>query len=145
VKLPEPFTYFVDRSLGRSVIVEMLRSAGEQAIAHDDRFEQDTPDEKWLVEAGKNRWVVLTKDKNVRRNELERLAIVQARVACFMLGRGDATAQTMGDTFVEALPKIRKTLRRFRVPLAASLSIGGQLRVLIADGKWLDPAVDVKA
>jgi hypothetical protein len=42
VKLPEPFTYFVDRSLGRSVIVEMLRAAAEQTIAHDDRFAQDT-------------------------------------------------------------------------------------------------------
>lgn len=122
----------------------MLRGAGEQAIAHDDLFAQDTADEEWLAEAGNKRWVVLTKDKNVRRNELELAAILQARVACFMLGRGDVTAEKMGKTFIEALPKIRKTLRRFRAPIAASLSMGGQLRVLIADGKWLEPVVDVK-
>lgn len=119
MKLPEPFTYFVDRSLGRTFIVEALRAAGETAIAHDDLFRQDTLDPDWLSEAGRKRWVVLTKDKNVRRNGLERAAIVNARVACFMLGRGDATAPTMGRIFVDALPLIRKALRRFHVPLAA--------------------------
>ncbi len=114
-------------------------------MAHDDRFAQDTLDSDWLVEAGRKRWVVLTKDKNVRRNELERIAIVNARVACFMLGRGDATAATMGRVFVEGLPVIRKALRRFHIPMAASLSLGGQLRVLLAGGEWLDPPKDIRA
>ena len=145
MKLPEPFTYFVDRSLGRACVVDALRDAGEKVLAHDDRFAQDTLDSDWLVEAGRKRWVVLTKDKNVRRNELERIAIVNARVACFMLGRGDATAATMGRVFVEGLPVIRKALRRFHIPMAASLSLGGQLRVLLAGGEWLDPPKDIRA
>jgi hypothetical protein len=35
-RLPEPFTFFADRSLGRRVVVEALRAAGETVVAHDD-------------------------------------------------------------------------------------------------------------
>ncbi|KYF79985.1 hypothetical protein BE17_24600 [Sorangium cellulosum] len=139
MKLPEPYTYFVDRSLGRGMVVEALRAAGAEVHAHDDHFAQNTADAEWLVEIGRRGWVVLTKDKNIRSNHLEHVALVQANVACFMLGRGDLTAAAMGKIFVEALPVIKRALRRFDVPLAASLSARGGLRVLLAAGKWLQP------
>jgi predicted nuclease of predicted toxin-antitoxin system len=144
VKLREPFTYFVDRSLGRYDVVDALRAAGENAHAHDSHFDQNTPDVEWLAEVGKRRWVVLTKDKNLRRNELEHLTIVNAKVACFMLGRGDVTAATMGRVFVDSLPQMKRVLRRFHVPVAASLSVGGQMRVLLAKGTWLERPIDIR-
>jgi hypothetical protein len=144
VKLPEPFAYFVDRSLGRGDVVRALRDAGELAHVHDDLFEQSTADADWLVEIGRRGWVVLTKDKNIRVNAIERIALVQAQVACFMLGRGDLTGAAMGKAFVDALPRIRRVLRRYDVPLAASVNARGGVRVLLADGTWLDPPKDVK-
>jgi hypothetical protein len=71
VKLPELFVYFVDRSLGGRIVVDALRAAGETAHAHDEHFAADTPDADWLSEVGKRGWVVLTKDKEIRRNQLE--------------------------------------------------------------------------
>ncbi|UQA61351.1 hypothetical protein [Polyangium aurulentum] len=144
MKLREPFAFFVDRSLGRGIVVEALRSAGEAVHVHDDHFAQNTPDAEWLVEVGRRGWVVLTKDKNIRSNQLEHVALVRANVACFMLGRGDLTAAAMGKIFVDALPMMRRVLRRFEVPLAASLSVGGNLRVLLAAGKWLQPPKEIK-
>jgi predicted nuclease of predicted toxin-antitoxin system len=144
VKLPEPFTFFVDRSLGRKGVVLALRAAGEQVHAHDDHFAQDTLDAKWLVEVGQRGWIVFCKDKEIRRNQLERVALVQSNVACIMLGRGDLTASEMGRIFVENLPLIRRVLRRFEVPLAASLSTGGTIRVLLAAGQWLQPPKEFK-
>jgi len=88
VKLREPFTYFVDRSLGRKVLVTHLRAHGLQVEAHDDHFAADTTDAEWLGAVGRRGWVVLTKDKAIRRNTLEREALLEANVACFMLGRG---------------------------------------------------------
>ncbi|WP_437546792.1 hypothetical protein WME97_43445 [Sorangium sp. So ce367] len=144
MKLREPFTYFVDRSLGRGLVVEALRAAKLDVHAHDDHFAQNTPDAEWLVEVGRRGWVVLTKDKNIRVNALERLALVCANVACIMLGRGDLTAPAMAQVFVEALPLIQRVLRRFGLPLAASLSSGKSLRVLLADGEWLKPPKELK-
>jgi len=144
VKLPEPFAYFVDRSLGRGLVVESLRAAKLEVHAHDDHFAQNTPDAEWLVEVGRRGWVVLTKDKNIRVNALERVALVRANVACIMLGRGDLTAPVMAQVFVDALPLIQRVLRRFALPLAASLSSGKSLRVLLAAGEWLSPPKEIK-
>jgi hypothetical protein len=144
VKLPEPYTYFVDRSLGRGIVVEALRAANETVHAHDDHFAQNTPDAEWLVEVGRRGWVVLTKDKNIRSNHLEQVALVKANVACFMLSRGDLTAPVVGKAFVDSLPQIRRVLRRFEVPVAVSLSSGGSLRVLLAAGKWLVPPKEIR-
>jgi hypothetical protein len=93
VKLREPFAYFVDRSLGRRVVAEALQAAGETAHAHDDHFDVNAPDTVWLAEVTRRGWVVLTKDKNIRRNEIERTVIVDAGAACFMLGRGDVSGR----------------------------------------------------
>jgi hypothetical protein len=76
----------------KRVVVDALRAAGETAHAHDDHFERDTPDVEWLAEIGRRGWVAITKDKNIRRNELERRALIDANVACFMVGRGDLSA-----------------------------------------------------
>ncbi|MBI4950724.1 MAG: hypothetical protein HY908_01710 [Myxococcales bacterium] len=144
MKLPEPFTYFIDRSLGRGILVAELLKAGEQVHVHDEHFAQDTPDADWLVEVGRRRWVVLTKDKNIRFNELERQALVSARVACFMLGRGNLTAQEMAQSFIGALPRMKRVLRRYAVPLAASVTASAGVRVLLAGGVWLKPPREVK-
>lgn len=60
-----------------------------------------------------------------------------------MLGRGDLSAAIMGETFVNALPTIRRALRRFDVPLVASVSRGGGLRVLMVDGELLATAKEL--
>jgi predicted nuclease of predicted toxin-antitoxin system len=144
VKPREPFVYFVDRSLGRRVVVEALQAAGETAHAHDDHFDVNAPDTVWLAEVTRRGWVVLTKDKNIRRNEVERTVIVDARAACFMLGRGDVSGPTMGGVFVEALPRIRRVLRRYEAPLGASVNLLGQLRLLMAGGRLLEPPRDIR-
>lgn len=144
MKLPEPFTYFVDRSLGRHELVGKLRSAGFSVEAHDDHFAPDTPDQEWLAAAGKRNWVVLTKDKDVRRNALERAAIIQSSAACFMLGRGDLSADRMARAFLDARRRMERTLRRFHVALAATVTTDGMVRVLLAGGELLDPPKYVK-
>jgi predicted nuclease of predicted toxin-antitoxin system len=144
VKLPEPFVYFVDRSLGRGIVVETVRSAGNEVHAHDDLFAQDTPDVEWLMDVGRRRWVVLTKDKNIRSNQLELRALLQADVACVMLGRGNLSAEAMGNLFSDNLRRVERALRRFQVPLIATLSAGGGLRVLLAAGDWLTPPKEIK-
>ncbi|HSQ67020.1 MAG TPA: hypothetical protein VLM85_27570 [Polyangiaceae bacterium] len=114
MKLGEPFTFFVDRSLGAGVVVQALREAKETVVVHDDEFGLDTADTAWLGVAGRRRWVVLTKDARIRTNALEREALLSAGVAAFMLGRGDVTGSAMAAAFVAALPRIKKVLRRWK-------------------------------
>lgn len=144
MKLPEPFTFFVDRSLGRRVLVTRLRAAGLTVEAHDDHFAANTTDAEWLAAVGQRKWVVLSKDKAIRRNALERQALLEASVACFMLGRGELSAEQMASAFITALPRMQRVLRRFRVPLAASVTVTGHVSLLMAEGQLLDSPRSIK-
>ncbi|HET7416626.1 MAG TPA: hypothetical protein VFJ61_03230 [Solirubrobacterales bacterium] len=61
----KPAEFFVDRSLGKS-IVKGLRDAGltiySMADIYGEERAQLLADEAWLRDAGKNDWIVLTKD-----------------------------------------------------------------------------------
>ena len=133
MKPPEPFTWFVDRSLGRKIVID-LRAAGFQIEEHAAHFKDDAPDEEWLGEAGRRGWAVLTKDKAVRRNELELAAIIAGHVACFSLGQGNLKAAQMALAFITARPRMEKALRRFEPPMTASVTSSGHVSVLMESG-----------
>lgn len=40
--------------------------------------------------------------------------------------------------------RLERVLRRFHVPLVASLGAGGSLRVMLADGEWQKPPKEIK-
>jgi hypothetical protein len=53
VRLAEPYTFFVDRSLGSGLVPDALRQQNEHVVVHDEHFAQDnTADVVWLRETG---------------------------------------------------------------------------------------------
>lgn len=104
---PKPVTglvFFIDRSLGRRYVAQALRDAGAKVEIHDDHFPQTTSDVDWLTEVGKRGWVVLSKDERIRRNRIERGALVAARVRAFALTQQDITGPEMAELFQRVLP-----------------------------------------
>ena len=140
VKLAEPYTFFVDRSLGGVFVAGALREAGHLVVVHDDEFEPDARDVDWLQAVGQRGWVVLTKDARIRTNALERGALLSANVAAFILGRGDMKGPHMAATFIAALPRMAKVLRRWDVPIVATVTAVGGVSVLYASGALLQRA-----
>jgi hypothetical protein len=99
-------------------------------IAHDERFDQTTPDEVWLAAAGLERWIVLSADRAIRRksNELEALIVHPVR-AVFLTGgnmRGDEQAALL----VALGRKIQDTAMSARPPEAFALTKDGRLAPL---------------
>jgi predicted nuclease of predicted toxin-antitoxin system len=127
--LPEPWIFFIDRSLGGQVVAEALRAAGEQVEVHDDHFARDATDEVWLAAVGAKGWIVLSKDDRIRRDSVERAALVTAGVAAFFLGRSDLRGDQMARALASALPAMKKALRRFSVPFIAGVSMTGDVHV----------------
>jgi uncharacterized protein with PIN domain len=71
--LEEQLTFFLDRQLGRHKMSGILRIAALNVEIHDDHFEQDAPDEEWLMVAGQKGWIVVTRDEQIRYRESRRL------------------------------------------------------------------------
>lgn len=126
-KPPDDTVFFVDRSLGEEPIGSRLKAAGQTVIIHDDLFDEKTPDEVWLREAGKNNWVVFTKDKRIRRHPLEMNALRSSGARVFVLTAGNLTGNQIADAFVNALPKIRGILKSTHGPFLRRISGSGKI------------------
>lgn len=113
----EPFVFFIDRSLGKHEVPNALREQGARVELHSDHFPDDAPDEVWLSECGRKDWVVLTKDKQIRYNELERQALLIAEVASFILISGNLTGSEEATAYVKALPKMAGILTNQKTPV----------------------------
>ncbi len=144
---PEPFTFFIDRCLGRYDVPNAVRLAlrdGETLRIHDEILEQNAPDDLWLPMVAEHGWVVLSKDPSMRRTPLIANAILVARAAVFHLANGQASGQTAGRAFVAALPRIRKAVRRFDVAVVRAVNIAGEVTVVWANGEKLSRPIALK-
>ena len=106
---PTPPEFFVDRGLGRVVVPEALRAAGVTVHTMAEIYrgrEQEVPDTEWLTEAGRQRWIVLTKDRRIRRRPTEIRAIAEHGVRAFVLARGSLTGVQQAEFFGNNLDRI---------------------------------------
>jgi len=129
---PEPtFVFFVDRSLGRKIIPEALRNANEVVKAHDDLFPQNTADTVWLAEAGRQGWLVLTKDTRIRYHANEIAALLNSGVRAFVLtARGDLTGAEMAEIFLKALASIKRVASENPAPFIARIPRDGSVEII---------------
>ena len=132
-KPPKELTFFLDRNLGRRTVADTLRAAGLNVIVHDDCFPQAATDLEWLKEAGKNQWVVLTRDERIRYHTAEMQTLRRARVRAFVLAaRKGLTAQDWADIFLKAMPKIRPLATTQPPPFIAKVARDGTVTLLKA-------------
>lgn len=111
-QLPE---FFVDRSLGKS-IVEALRAAGlvvhSMADIYGEKRAQRLPDEVWLRDAGRQSWIVLTKDDAIRRRPAERDAMIDAAAKVFCLTTAKLRGVEQTERFVHNRYRIVRQSRK---------------------------------
>lgn len=127
---PPEIVFFIDRSLGRIDVATALRARDVRVEVHDDHLPQDATDETWLALAGRNNWVVLTKDKRIRYRPLERRSLLDAGLRAFVLTSASATGAQMAAAFVAALPKMLRLVATRSGPWIAAVSASGSVRVI---------------
>jgi PIN like domain len=113
--------FFTDRDLGAEVFPRILREAGLTVHRHVDHFRPDAPDEEWLPEAARRGWIVLSSDKAILHNPLERDAVMRSGAPLFVLIGGDAPAAALARNFVNTLPAVRRFLAEHAPPFIAKV------------------------
>lgn len=111
---PRPPEFFIDRGLGRVVVADAIRACGHVVHTMADVFgerEQQVADQEWLSEAGRHGWIVLTKDRRIRRRRTEIEAIARHGVSAFVLARGSLGAVAQAECFVDNLDRIIEVSR----------------------------------
>jgi len=123
---PEDYTFFLDENLHNCrPVVEALISAGFRHERHADHFSPGTEDSRWLPLVGTRRWLLLTVDKNIRFNELERRAVEQFGVRAFVFASVNLGARQMAEALAKAVADIVKLCNRQPAPFIASITKSG--------------------
>jgi len=128
----ESHTFYVERSLGGKVVPDHLQQNGLNIERHKSHFVHNAEDVEWLPFCGQKGWVVLTKDKAIRSNEVELTALIRAGVACFVISSGEMTGEDMANAFIKALPHIARFINNKPRPFIARVSPEGNVEM------WID-------
>jgi predicted nuclease of predicted toxin-antitoxin system len=115
-------------------VADMLRHAGH--IAHvqgPQTFGTGTHDVDWLPKVGKRGWILITKDKNIRKREIELRALKQARVRAFVLTATHLRGEEQARVLNEALPAMVRLLRRKAASFLANISADSNVQILEID------------
>ena len=94
-RFPQPPEFFLDRSLGRHRVADVLRNSGWSLRTHHDVFadrDEEVPDVEWLEYCGRYGLPVLSKDRRLRYRPQEIAAIRRHRVRAFVLTKGSLRA-----------------------------------------------------
>ncbi|HEX4868170.1 MAG TPA: hypothetical protein VFV32_11150 [Acidimicrobiales bacterium] len=101
---------FLDRSLGRHKVPNLLRDAGLRLVTLAEHYgipaDEDIADTEWLELAGRNGWAVFLKDARIRSRTVEREAVEAFSVRCFCISRQDLTAPQMAERYLTHLDAI---------------------------------------
>ena len=114
--------------MGAYEIPAILSSAGFHVEKFIDHFPKSTPDMEWLQEVGRRGWIVLSKDKMIRKRKLEREALRNAKVGAFILTSGSMTAKETAEAFINAHKGMLRFLEANPRPFIATVSRDGKVR-----------------
>src|SRR5258706_579065 len=127
---PENFTIYLDENLCNSrAILATLTKLGVRSERHLDHFDRGTPDETWLPLVGSRGWVLLTTDKRIRYNFLEKRALEQNSVREFVFTSGYMSGQDMAAALELGLPKMRRLFHKLQPPFVAAITRAGEVHV----------------
>jgi hypothetical protein len=110
--------------LGKAV-ANALRAAGANVQIHDDHFAQAALDEDWIPQVSAQGWVILTKDKNIRRPGGEREPVLAANARVITLSSGNMRGADMAALFVGHLTEMERLATSHPPPVVAILGRGG--------------------
>jgi hypothetical protein len=118
----EPIVFFVDRCLEGATVIEKLRAAEVILELHKDHFAPDADDTEWPPAVADRRWVVLTRDKQVKRNALERQCLLLPGARSFILTGGNMTGEEMATVLIKHMRRITKIARKHPAPFIATVN-----------------------
>lgn len=124
---PQLITFFIDRCLGSKRIATALKNAGITVEIHSDHFDPAAQDVDWLPEVGKRGWIVLTKDENIGKRTLERIAVASAHIKMFTLASQSLSGSDMIAIFQKVAVPMQEFVRQNPAPFIAKIYRDGRI------------------
>ncbi|MGH9733526.1 MAG: hypothetical protein ACRD8A_02905 [Candidatus Acidiferrales bacterium] len=127
---PDDFILYLDENLCNCAPV--LTALQENNIPHERHlahFGSGTPDHEWLPFVGRNGWVLLTRDQNIRYRGIEHSRVMRYGVREFVFKAGNLHKDELAKVLIIALPKMREICQKFDPPFIASITELGVVNI----------------
>ena len=123
--------FFFDNNLSPRLAKAMGILEQNGRVMHlQDKFRPDAKDEDWLEYVGKNRMILITRDKMIRRHAAELRAIKNYKVGAFIL---TGTVTNIWDTVRQVINnwlKIKGLASKTSLPFAFKVPFRGKIEKL---------------
>ena len=116
----EDITFFADRSSGKQ-LAERLKEIDLNIEKHDDHFEQNTLDVVWLEECGNRDWVIISSDKAIKKNFLEKQALMKSNLTSFFFTTANLISEQQFQIVEKAIKRIANVISSNKKPFIAKL------------------------
>jgi hypothetical protein len=129
-QLPEDFVLYLDENLHNcKPILDALVLHSVKHERHGAHFPPGTEDSVWLPLVGQHGWLLVTKDKKIRYNELEKTAVLRYHVREFYFSSGNYSGVQMAEMLIAALPHMARICRKHDPPFIASITKSGKVNL----------------
>ena len=119
---------WIDRSISKTVTHAIDLVRGDVRWV-GDLYDGRTADAIWLRDAGQSEALVIVRDKKVRTRPLERAAIMDNRVGCFIVNQGrNPTKWEYLRLIVVALDEMQQRFEQVPRPFIFTIDSRGVLR-----------------
>jgi hypothetical protein len=96
----------------------------------EEGFPEDVSDAAWLPDVGARGWVILTKDKRIRRRAIEHDAIIASGAGAFILVAGGIGGDAIAGAFARALPRMIRIWHTRERPFIATVTAQGNVSMI---------------
>lgn len=138
--------FFTDRDLGGLIFPGILRAAGLTVHRHVDHFVADALDVDWVPAVASRGWIILSSDRAMLRNPLERDAIMSSGARFFAVVGSSVPAKDLAENFVNTLAAVERVITRQPAPFFAKVyrpssnepkRRAGRVEVVLTEAEWL--------
>jgi hypothetical protein len=121
---PEDFVLYHDENLCNCApVLQALQENGIRHERHLRHFRSGTPDHEWLPLVGREGWLLLTRDQNIRYQIIEHSRVVRYNIREFVFKAGNLDKEELARVLVIAIPeKMMTVCRRYDPPFIASIT-----------------------
>lgn len=118
--------WWFDRCLGRE-LPNAIEALGAEVRRYVDLFPNDptVDDVDWIPRVTARGWVIVTKDKNIRRDSNERAVLIAARARYVCLASANMTGKQQVETLTGHWRTIDGVVRTRAAPLLVSVTRDG--------------------
>lgn len=130
---PNSLTLFLDRTHQSKVTAKLLRDLDISVEVHRRHYLPATPDPEWIADVSQRGWVIISGDKGIRLDGINRYAVAKAGAKVFVLSDTESRGAEWAASLVAARHKILRIASENSGPFFCVVEKAGDTHVKSPD------------